>query len=136
MGGQYGRVRRVQRDAFAGQQLAVGGLLQQRMAKGVGIVGAGDEHVVKGRLAQGDHEIAGLDATDRREQVMADPPAGDRGHPYDCGGCLRKRRETRRQYVRKTRWQLWPAARREQLLGEKRIALGALDDRGDDRRRQ
>jgi hypothetical protein len=125
------RERRVEARALAREQLAVGGLLQQRMAERVALV-AGHEDVVPYGLAQraGQSALGQLDRAGE-QHVLHPPPAG-------CGGAhdlLRVRTqpaEAGEQHVsqpQRERVRVLAGRERRELLQEQRVAVGARADR-------
>ena len=79
----HGRDARVQRGVLAGQQVAVHGLADQRVAERVAVGAVDHEHLVRDRLARALHHVGGRELGDRLEQPVRHRPVGDRGHAHD-----------------------------------------------------
>ncbi len=131
--GQRLRVGSVQPYALAGQQVVVDRLGQQRMPERVAVCPHRLEDIAVHRCPQHPLEGAAIDADDPRQQVVRHPPARGRG-----GADRQPRRvvelvESEQQQVGEVGGQR-PATqlgRGNELLGEERVALGALHDPAD-----
>jgi hypothetical protein len=83
----------MQRAALHRQQVVVDRLLHQRVPEDVAAAGLLDrQHVTANRLAQQPHQLLGLLADHRRQQLMVHPTAGHRRHLQHPLGRLRERR--------------------------------------------
>jgi hypothetical protein len=135
-----GGVRGVAAYPLAGQQVGVDGLGEQRVPEGVAVLVHRDEHVVLHCGAQCVVQRQRVERDDRGQLGVRDPPSRARGGPDHVGGGLVQRVEPDQQQVGEVVGQ--PAARPGahvigagawvrrlgELLGEERVALGALDD--------
>ena len=132
----------MQPDALAGQQVAVDGLLQQRVPEGVAVGAVGHEHVVRDGLAQGLVELGGRQSPRRRSSGSGTRRPATDADPRDL---LDGRREPfqparagRRRAARAARpggTSCWHGVGSgQQLLGVVGVALGAAADVVDERR--
>ena len=132
-GGERPRQGQVQFGALAGQQVVIEHLAKQRVAKPepVGLVGV--EHVGGERLAKPRVELRALEAAGGRERGFVGLP-GDRKHRERASRVWRESLEAGQQSLAQGRRQrpatVEPAG--EQLLGEQRVALAAIEEAGDD----
>jgi hypothetical protein len=132
--GEEPRVRGVQPHPLAGQQVAVHGLLQQRVPERVALAVLGDQHVVGDRLAERLLHLGVAQPAGRLQQRVGDPPAGDRGHPGDPLRGGGQPLQPGEQHVGETvrqRERVAAQAGGQQLLGEVRVALRPAEDVAD-----
>ena len=129
--------RQVQRGPLAGEQVGVGGLLQQRVAERVA-VGVLDEHVLRHGLAQRLDQRRLGQPGHRREQAVARAPAGRGGHAQHAARVVGQRLQPQVEDVAQVRRQRpgRGVRRREQLLGEEGVALAARVQPRDEVRRR
>ena len=119
---------RVQRAALAGQQVAVDGLADERVAERVGLAGARHEHLVGDRLAQALQQVGLVELREGGEQLVAHRVL-DADDTHDLLRGLRQPLHARDEQVAQRLGQLVAAVGggREQLLGVERVALAALE---------
>ena len=125
-------VRRVQPHSFAGQQVVVDRLGQERVPEGVAVGADPDQDVLLDGGAQGSLEhVLGL-ADDGGEQRVAHPTARAGGGPHDGACVVLEAVEPHQQQVGEVVGQAGAVralAGADELLGEERVALGTADDR-------
>ena len=118
--------REVQLGVLARQQVVVDDLAQQRVPELVATAGVGDDHVGLRRLAHHRAQLGAAEATRVGEHVVREDARG-REQPQHLLRRLAQALDPHHQRVAQRRRQ--PAAavepRREQLLGEQRVALAA-----------
>jgi hypothetical protein len=118
----------VQSGALAGQQAGVDGLLEQGVAKLVAVLTKpGHQQLLGHRRPQRLGLFPIAQAGDGGQQPMGHPPAGHRGRPEHVPGRLGQRLDAALQQVPQGLGQRIGARphRRQQLLGEERVALRA-----------
>jgi hypothetical protein len=123
----------VQPAALARQQLAVDGLLQQGVAKRVGVlVGLDGEQLAVDRLTQTGHQLDLRHWRHRRQQPLIDAPPGHRRDPQDGLGGRGTVTNPNQQHLAKPRRQRPSHALGggggHQLLGKERVAFRASED--------
>jgi len=127
----------VQGAALHRQQVVVDGLLDERVAEHVGAGGLVDaEHVAGHGLAQQPHQLLGVLADHRRQELVVDPGAGHGRDLQDPLGRLGQGLDPGQHQV--PQGQRQPGAVQvggQQLLGEERVALGAGQDLAEQGRR-
>ena len=127
----------VQVAPLAGQQVGIDRFSQQRMTKRVPHRRAvGSEQVVLDRLAQRVGEVILGQLRDCRQQGVIDRPSGNRGDPQHTPNDRRPRLDSSEQGVAQGIGQRFAGLkrRRQQLLREERVALGALEQPVNERR--
>src|SRR5262245_56640572 len=137
---EYRGIRGVEAPTRARQQVVVEGLPQQRMAERVAggnpVVGGNDE-ILRRRLLERRYDLVLRRARDACKERLVGCPAPDRHRSEQSSRRLRQPVCACKQHVAKACRQLVAGSggpRGEQLLGEERVALGALVDRRDDGR--
>ena len=128
--------RAVQSAALAGQQLLVGGLLEERVPERVDVAAAGigldDEELARHGAAQAVEEVRLVQAGDRGQQSVLDPPPRHGRGADDGLGQVRRGRQARHEDPAQRRRQRPALACRvaghHQLLDEERVAVRALVD--------
>ena len=134
--GQCLREAAVQALAFTRQEVVVGGLLEQGVAEHV-VAGdvarsrTGDEDLAADRIPKPVQQVIVGESRHVGEQIVIDPPTGDRGDADDGLGALGQRDDPGQQDLPQRRRQpatigLGPGA--EQLLHEERVAVGSAVD--------
>jgi hypothetical protein len=127
----------VQPHPFPRQQVGQHRLAQQRVPEPVAAVVGDDQQVVVDRLGERGLEITGREATDGGDQLVPDPPSGDRRDPQHLLGRGRPLLHAGQQDVGQAQWQrLAVQPRGEQLLGVEGVALGPGHDVVDGRLRK
>jgi hypothetical protein len=114
---------------LAGEELAVGGLAEERVAEAVAVAHR-DEHVLAHGVAQRVRQVGLGQAGGGREQfVVHVAPAGS-GNAYDALRARVERVDAGQQHVAQRRRQPLGALpdRSDKLLGEERVALGAREN--------
>ena len=123
----------VQLGALAGEHVGGHRLAHQRVTEAV-VVAVLNQDVARDRLAQRLVELGAAELAYLREQRMADVAPGGGRHPQDVARLLRQRLDPDHQRVAECRRDLGALGRRrDQLLGEERVAVGALEHVPDQR---
>ena len=140
-GGQQPGVGGMQPHALTGQEVAIDGLLQQRVAEGVAVGTVRHEDVVGDGLAQGFVELGGREPGRGAQEWIGHPPASDGRHPRDLLDGGRQPFQPCEQDVGELLGQRDPAGTSllghgvgsgQQLLGVVGVALGSAADVLDD----
>ena len=121
---------------LAGQEVVVGGLLEQRVTERVVAVDRrrrppGHQHLAADGRPQRVEQVGSSIAGDPREEVVVDPPAGDGRDADDGLGALRQADDAREEHLAERRRQRPSGgvlAGPEQLLDEERVAVRASVD--------
>jgi hypothetical protein len=116
---------------FAGHQVGLDDLSQQGVAQLVAVlVRPGHQQLIGDRGAERLHQGLVLQAGDRGQELVGDPPASHRHHRKDLPCQLGQRLDPATEQIPQRRWQLTGAGPdgAEQLLGEQRVALRAPKD--------
>ncbi len=133
--GKRHRIRSVQPNPLARQQVVVHGLGEQGMPEPVIRLAARLEDVRVDGLVQGRVQDPVGHVGDLGQQRVRDAPAGDCGHPDHVPGVVGEPIEADEQQVGELGGQHVGAGavdrRRDELLGEESVALGAVDDPAD-----
>ena len=125
-------VRRVQTDPLAGQEVVVRRLREQGVPEGVAVRTETEQHVLLHGRPQRPVELVLVLADHGGEQPVAHPAARAGGGPDDLPGTLVQPVEPDQQQVGEVLGDAALTAVRggaDQLLGEERVALGAMHDR-------
>ena len=121
--------RCVQPHPFPGQQVGEDRLAQQGVPEAVAPIGRDDQQVMVHRLGQSRLEAAGGQPSHRGDELVPHPSSGHGGDPQHLLRCRRPLLDTRQQHVGEAqRQRLAVQPRREQFLGEERVALGTGHD--------